>query len=151
MAGDRIEREVLIAAPVDVVWEVISRPEHIVHWLSDEAQLALRPGEEGVLNMDGTPYDLRFETVEPPHLLSFRWVYPRGEVPRPGNSTVVAFTLTDEGGQTRLTVVENGLDLMPWPDDERQGFVESHSAGWTKCLERLAAYAPTAPRPLAHP
>jgi hypothetical protein len=47
MAGDRIERDVLIEAPIDVVWEVISRPEQIVHWFSDEAQLDLRPG--GVL------------------------------------------------------------------------------------------------------
>src|SRR6202035_3444216 len=72
MAGDRIERDVLIEAPIDVVWEVISRPEHIVHWFSDEAQLDLRPGGEGVLTFgmktatEPADYHLRVEGVEGP-------------------------------------------------------------------------------------
>jgi uncharacterized protein YndB with AHSA1/START domain len=156
MAGDRIERDVLIEAPIDVVWEVISRPEQIVHWFSDEAQLDLRPGGEGVLTFEmksanqPATYHLRFEAVEPPRRLAYRWVYPRGEEPRPGNSMLVEFTLAEEGGKTRLTVVESGLDLMPWPDDEKQGYADSHGKGWAQHLERLSAYAPAAPsRPLA--
>ena len=156
MAGDRIERDVLIEAPIDVVWEVISRPEHIVHWFSDEAQLDLRPGGEGILTFEmnaanqPATYHLRFEAVEPPRRLAFRWVYPRGEEPRPGNSTLVEFTLAEEGGKTRLTVVESGLDLMPWPDDEKQGYADSHDNGWALHLERLSAYAPAAAsRPVA--
>jgi uncharacterized protein YndB with AHSA1/START domain len=156
MAGDRIERDVLIEAPVDVVWEVISRPEHIVHWFSDEAQLDLRRGGEGVLTFEmksvnqPVAYQLRFEAVEPPRRLIYRWVHPRGEEPRAGNSMLVEFTLADEGGKTRLTVVESGLDLMPWPDDEKQGYADSHGNGWAQHLERLSAYAPAAAsRPLA--
>jgi uncharacterized protein YndB with AHSA1/START domain len=156
MAGDRIERDVLIEAPIDVVWEVISRPEQIVHWFSDEAQLDLRPGGEGVLTFEvkagnqPAAYHLRFEAVEPPWRLASRWVYPGGEEPRPGNSMLVEFTLAEEGGKTRLTVVESGLDLMPWPDDEKQGYADSHGKGWAQHLERLSAYAPTAPsQPLA--
>ncbi len=156
MAGDRIERDVLIEAPIDVVWEVISRPEHIVHWFSDEAQLDFRPGGEGVLTFEmntanqPAAYHLRFEAVEPPRRLAYRWVYLRGEEPRPGNSMLVEFTLAEEGGKTRLTVVESGLDLMPWPDDEKQGYADSHGKGWAQHLERLSAYAPAAPsRPLA--
>ena len=42
----------LIEAPIDVVWEVISRPEQIVHWFSDKAELDLRPGGEGVLSFE---------------------------------------------------------------------------------------------------
>ena len=154
--ADRIERDVLIEAPIDVVWEVISRPEHIVHWFSDEAELDLRPGGEGLLTFDKTAatqpaaYHLRLETVEPPRRLAYRWVYPRGEEPRPGNSILVEFTLAEEGGRTRLTVVESGLDLMPWPDDEKQGYGDSHGRGWAQHLERLSAYAAAAPsRPLA--
>jgi uncharacterized protein YndB with AHSA1/START domain len=111
MAGDRIEQDVLIEAPIDVVWEVISRSEQIVHWFSDEAQLDLRPGGEGVLTFEmkaanqPAAYHLRFEAVEPPRRLAYRWVYPRGEEPRPGNSMLVEFTLAEEGGKTRLTVV----------------------------------------------
>jgi uncharacterized protein YndB with AHSA1/START domain len=156
MAADRIERDVLIEAPIDVVWEVISRPEHIVHWFSDEAELDLRPGAEGLLTFEmkdanqPAAYHLRFEAVEPPRRLAFRWAYPRGENPRPGNSMLVEFTLTAEDGKTRVTVVESGLDLVPWPDDEKQGYADSHSNGWARHLGRLSAYAPAAPSlPLA--
>jgi uncharacterized protein YndB with AHSA1/START domain len=150
MAGDRIERDVLIDAPIDVVWEVISRPEQIVHWFSDEAQFDLRPGGEGVLtfklkatNRPAT-FQFRFEAVEPPRRLTYRWFHPSGEEPRPGNSVLVEFTLAEEGGKTRLTVVESGLDLMPWPDDEKQGYADSHGKGWAQCLDRLSAYAAAA-------
>ena len=156
MAGDRIEREVLIEAPVDVVWEVISQPEHIVRWFSDEAELDLRPGGDGLLTFEvkatdqPAAYHLRFEVVEPPRRLSYRWVYPHGEEPRPGNSMLVEFTLAEDDGRTRLTVVESGLDLMPWPDDEKQSYADDHANGWAKHLERLRAYAPPAPgRPVA--
>ncbi|MBJ7614023.1 MAG: SRPBCC domain-containing protein [Candidatus Dormibacteraeota bacterium] len=156
MAGDRIERDVVIEAPIDVVWEVISQPEQIVHWFSDEAELDVRTGGEGILTfeMSGTnqpaAYHLRFEAVEPPRRLAYRWVYPRAVEPRPGNSMLVEFTLAEEGGKTRLTVVESGLDLMPWPDDEKQGYADSHGKGWARHLERLSAYAPAAPsRPVA--
>jgi uncharacterized protein YndB with AHSA1/START domain len=150
MAGDRIERDVLIEAPIDVVWEVISRPEHIVHWFSDEAQFDLRPGGDGVLTFEmksasqPVAYQLRFEAVEPPRRLAYRWVYPSGEEPRPGNSILVEFTLAEEGVKTRLTVVESGIDLMAWPDDEKQGYADSHRNGWAQHLERLGAYAPAA-------
>ena len=156
MAGDRIVRDVLIEAPIEVVWEVISQPEHIVQWFSDEAQFDLRPGGEGTLTFEmkaanrPAANDLRFEAVEPPRRLAYRWGYPRGEEPRPGNSMLVEFTLAEEDGKTRLTVVEGGLDLKPWPDEEKQAYADSHDKGWAQCLERLSAYAPAAPsRPLA--
>lgn len=108
MAGDRIERDVLIEAPIDVVWEVISRPEQIVHWFGDEAQLDLRPGGEGVLTFEmkaanqPAAYHLRFEAVEPPRRLAYRWVYPRGEEPRPENSMLVEFTLAGRAARRGL-------------------------------------------------
>src|SRR5262245_2031005 len=108
MAADRVEREVLIEAPIHVVWEVISDPKHVVRWFSDEAELDLRPGGSGVLtwsqmatNQPAT-YHLRFEAVEPPRRLTYRWVHPIDEEPRPGNSTLVEFTLSEEGVNTRL-------------------------------------------------
>jgi hypothetical protein len=39
---------------------------------------------------------------------------------------------------------------MPWPDDEKRGYADSHGKGWAQHLERLSAYTPAAPsRPLA--
>src|SRR3954469_22432518 len=53
MIPPRIEREILIDAPVDVVWAVVTEPEHISGWFSDSVELDLRPGGEAVLVWDG--------------------------------------------------------------------------------------------------
>lgn len=151
MAEDRVERDVLIEAPIDVVWQVISEARHVVHWFSDHAELDLRPGGDAVLSFDdmaeGKPhsYRLRFEAVEPPRRLTYRWLHREGEDPRPGNSTLVEFTLSEEGRATRLRVVESGIQAMPWPEVDKDEFADSHGNGWSRHLGRLGAYAPAAP------
>jgi uncharacterized protein YndB with AHSA1/START domain len=150
MAADRVEREVLIEAPIHVVWEVITKPEHVVGWFSDAAELDLRPGGAGVLTFNvkatdqGATYHLRFEAVEPPRRLAYRWVHPVDEEPGAGNSTLVEFILSEEGAGTRLRVVETGIELMPWPEAEKEEFADSHGKGWAQYLERLGAYASAA-------
>ena len=49
MVPQRIEREILIEAPVDVVWDVVTQPEHISRWFSDSVELDLRPGGRALL------------------------------------------------------------------------------------------------------
>jgi uncharacterized protein YndB with AHSA1/START domain len=39
MAADSVEREILIEASPEVVWGVITEPEQISRWFSDEAVL----------------------------------------------------------------------------------------------------------------
>jgi uncharacterized protein YndB with AHSA1/START domain len=146
MAADRVQRDVLIEAPIDVVWEVITRPEHVVRWFSDEAEIDLRPGGDGLLTFHHratSTHPLRFESVEPPRRLVYRWAYPPGGEPGPGRSVLVEFTLAEEGANTRLTVVETGIELMGWSEGEQQDYVDSHARGWTEHFERLRAYAPT--------
>ena len=50
MVPQRIEREIVIHAPVEVVWSVVTEPEHISAWFSDSADLDLRPGGRAVLH-----------------------------------------------------------------------------------------------------
>ncbi len=52
MPADRIEREIDIDAPIDVVWNVITQPEHITVWFTDTAEFDLDPGGEGRLGWD---------------------------------------------------------------------------------------------------
>ncbi len=49
---DSIEREVMIKASVDRVWEVITTPEYINKWLWDFAEIDLRIG--GAMKLAGT-------------------------------------------------------------------------------------------------
>ena len=73
-----IERSILIDAPVDVVWTVVTEPEHISRWFSDAVELDLRPGGRAALtwNDHGT-FQGRVERVEAPRFFSFRWVVDR--------------------------------------------------------------------------
>ncbi len=98
--SDRIEREVLIAAPVERVWELITRAEHLGRWFGDAgAEIDLRPGGALALRWhDDATVHGRVEAVAPPHRFVYRWVLtgdPEAE-PTPANSTLTEFTLAAE-------------------------------------------------------
>lgn len=141
MIPNQIERELLIEAPLDVVWSVVTEPAHISRWFSDVVEIDLRPGGRGAFSWKehGT-VDVRVERVERPHLFSFRWVYPEGSEPREGNSMLVEFTLSEEGGNTRLRVVESGLGEVDWAQEEQARYVDDHARGWDGHLSHLGQY-----------
>jgi uncharacterized protein YndB with AHSA1/START domain len=86
MVQERIEREISIDAPLEVVWAVVTESQHISGWFSDSAQIDLRPGGELILTWkSGTAYG-RVERVEPPHRFSFRWIGDSGTEAREDNS-----------------------------------------------------------------
>jgi uncharacterized protein YndB with AHSA1/START domain len=143
MVPDRIEREIVIAAPVERVWEVVTRAEHVGAWFSDAgAEIDLRPG--GVITMTWKDYGTGHgivERVEPPHVFAFRGALIGHTEVRDGNSTLVEFTLTDEGGRTRLRVVESGFDRLDLPADDALRQAEGNVEGWRIKTEELREYA----------
>src|ERR1700674_6075278 len=112
MADFQIEREVVIDAPVDVVWRTITEPEQIRQWFADRVELELEPGGRGLMGFEDRALPLVVEGVEPPTRFSFRWNHPAGVEPAAGNSLLVEFTLVGEGAHTRLRVVESGLNSL---------------------------------------
>ena len=141
MVPQQIERDIVIDAPVDIVWAVVTQPEHIKGWFSDAVELDLRPGGQALLRWDGRePVHGRVERVEPPHLFSFRWVVEPGVEVAEGNSTLVEFRLSEEGGGTRLTVVESGFADLAGPEDENQRRFDDHTGGWGIELGHLEEY-----------
>jgi uncharacterized protein YndB with AHSA1/START domain len=141
MVPDRIEREIFIHAPVEVVWAVVTEPEHISAWFSDSVELDLRPGGQAVLRWNEFGrVQARVERVEPPHFFSFRWVVHPGADVGDDNSTLVEFSLSADGESTRLRVVESGFSDLAGPDDEKQGHVDSHTRGWRTELGELEEY-----------
>lgn len=132
-----IEREILIDAPLDVVWRIITDPAQIVQWFSEEAELDLRPDGEGRLGFkSGKSKSIHIEKVNPPHAFAFRWEYANGSRPTPTNSTLVEFTLRSHADKTLLRVVETGFDLVDWKDGKNT-VVDDHTAGWETCLAQL--------------
>jgi uncharacterized protein YndB with AHSA1/START domain len=142
---DRIERDILIAAPLQRVWELITSAEHVGRWFGNAgAEIDLRPG--GALALRWSEFGTfhgRVEAVEPPHRVAYRWLSAR-EVqadPTPANSTLIEFTLTAEAEGTRVAVVESGFDGLELDTDERAAALASHTRGWADELGELAAYA----------
>lgn len=148
MAERTIEKEVLIEAPVDVVWRTITEPDEITRWWPDRADLRAVTGERGTVSFehdDGTvnTVPIVIESVDRPTRFSFRWNHPEGEEPVDGNSVLVEFTLFDEGAErTRLRVVETGLELLGWPDVEKDRYAEDHNNGWAFFFPRIAGLFP---------
>ena len=141
MVPDRIESEVLIEAPVDVVWSIVTEAEHVGKWFSDSAEIELEPGGKAVLNWDEHgSFPARIERVEPPRFISFRWARPAGAEPTEGNSTLVEFTLSAEGEGTRLQVVESGFRELDGTDEEKAEYAEGNTRGWAKELGELREY-----------
>ena len=138
----QIEKELLIEAPIDVVWRIVTEPDQITQWFSDEAQLDLRVGGQGRLVWTGrSSHPIQVEAIDPPRRFAFRWVYPEGARAEPGNSTLVEFTLSREGANTRLRVVESGFDQIDWSDEAKVRTIEDHSRGWEECFARLREFA----------
>jgi uncharacterized protein YndB with AHSA1/START domain len=140
----QIESEVLIEAPIDVVWRTVTQPDQIPQWFANRVELDLTPGGAGLLTFENDEGEtthtapLVVEAVDPPNLFSYRWCHPEDAVPGPDNSVLVEFTLVSEGGaRTRLRVAEIGLAQLTWPDDDKVKYVEEHQSGWNHMTERL--------------
>jgi uncharacterized protein YndB with AHSA1/START domain len=143
MSEDRIESETLIAAPLERVWSLVAQPGF---WVADKASLpgtVAREGETLVAkNAEIGAFPVRVEKVEPPTYLAYRWAsaFP-GEELRADNSTLVEFTLTLEGDQTRLRVVESGFAALAGSPEHRRKAVQDNSGGWPLELGALKTRA----------
>ena len=147
MADLVVQRDILIEAPVEVVWHTVTAPDQMSLWFADRVELVVAPGAHGYLHFGDQGGPVVVETVEPPTRFSFRWNYPADEVPESGNSMLVEFTLTPEGDErTRLQVTESGHELRDWPDAERQRYAGEHRAGWEEILGRLDGVLVVRPR-----
>jgi len=140
MDANRIEREIVIAAPPEVVWGVVTEPEQMTRWFTDSATFEATPGSRGSVGWDGRgTYDLVIDAAEPHHRFAFRWVFPAGSAPDETNSLRVEFTFIDEGGATRLRLVESGFTVVD--DGRRDTSLAEHERGWARYLGQLADYA----------
>lgn len=152
MPTDSVEREILIEASPEVVWGVITEPEQISRWFSDEAQLdgpasagadgalTWKPGGRGGAKDADVLVPIRVVEAEPFRRFSFRWNHPVGATPDERNSALVEFSLSEEAGGTRLRVLESGIDAVARDAQARARYREQHEHGWAKHLGELRDY-----------
>lgn len=142
-----IEREIHIDATPEVVYEVITEPEHIARWWGFDAAFAGRPGSEGRMTRDRRDgrgsLDVQVFVVEadPPRRFVFRWVHPEGQPATPQNSLLVTFELEPAEGGTLLRLTEAGFREIGWEAAQGEAQYRAHLAGWDRYLPSLAVYA----------
>jgi uncharacterized protein YndB with AHSA1/START domain len=142
-----IEREVHIAASPEVVFDVISRPEHIREWWSAETALEPVVGatseltwrDEASGRVDVVP--ITVIDAEPHHLFSFRWTHGPGETATASNSLLVTFELAATGDGTVLRMTESGFRQRGWEIAQLEEAYRDHVSGWDFYLPRIAEVA----------
>jgi len=141
-----IEREIHIDAPPEVVFEVISQPEHVRDWWNLATDFQPTAGSTGELawadgdNPRAHVEPLTVVVAEPPRLFSFRWTHPAGETAAEGNSNLVTFELVPSGAGTLLHFRETGFRERGWETAVLEQKYLEHSAGWDNFVPRIKAY-----------
>lgn len=137
-----IEREIHVEASPEVVYEVVSRPEHISQWWSDGAELDPAPGAVGALIWDDRADAVPITVVkaDPPMLFAFRWTYPDGKVDDDAASLLVTFELTPSGTGTTIKLTETGFREMGWEAAKLEEQYREHTTGWDIFIPRLGDY-----------
>jgi len=145
MSHSTIEREIHIAASPEIVFDVISSPEHLVNWFPEEAELDATPGGHGVLTFHRPGGDhvapVTVVDAQPYSLFSFRWNQDEGETATETNSLLVRFELVPSDDGTLLKMTESNFDGRGLDDARVLADYEDHTQGWNQILPRLAPYA----------
>jgi uncharacterized protein YndB with AHSA1/START domain len=107
--SDRIERELVVDAPAEDVWDAVTGDG----WLADEVDLDLQPGGDASFRSAAEVKSGWVEEAHAPYRLAFWWAAD-GEP-----ATRVELTLDGDEDSTRLRVVETRpldvLDLVGMP------------------------------------
>jgi uncharacterized protein YndB with AHSA1/START domain len=134
-----IEREIHIEATPEVVYQVISTPDHLRQWWPDEADIEPAPGATGTIAFDGgaTVVPLTVVEADPPRRFSFHWAYDAAS-PTP---LTVTFDLIPSGTGTLLKFTEAGFREKGFEAAVLEEWYRDHTQGWDHFLPRLVAYA----------
>jgi uncharacterized protein YndB with AHSA1/START domain len=129
-----IEREIVIEASPETVWELLVDPDEATGWMGQAATFDLRPGGRyRVEVVPGRTASGEFVEIDPPHRLVYTWGWEHDGSPVPPGSTTIEFELTPSGDGTLLRFSHRDL-----PSAESMA---SHAHGWDHYLGRLAVVA----------
>jgi len=147
---DRIEREILLKAPLSRVWRAISNAEEFGDWFGVALKgksFAAGQRVQGQVTYPGyehVVFDVLIEKVEPERLLSIRW-HPYAVDPSVDYSkeptTLVEFRLKEVEDGVLLTVVESGFDKIP-PSRRLEAF-RMNSGGWDEQMKNIERHVAT--------
>ncbi|HZN04008.1 MAG TPA: SRPBCC family protein [Candidatus Polarisedimenticolia bacterium] len=140
---DRIEKQIVLRAPLARVWKALTDAEEFGTWFRVRLKGPFAAGRRvtGQITYPGYEHvtmDVTVERMESERLFSFRW-HPGAVDPKMNYdkepATLVEFRLEKADGGTRLTVVESGFDAIP-PSRRDEAF-RMNSEGWTIQVENI--------------
>lgn len=147
---DRIEKDVLLKAPLARAWRALSDAEEFGDWFGVALKgksFAVGQHVQGQITSPGYEhlvFDVLIERMEPQRLLAFRW-HPYAVNPTVDYSqeptTLVEFELKAVEGGTLLNVVESGYDNVP-PARRLEAF-RMNSGGWDEQMENIRKHVAT--------
>lgn len=152
MDTDRIEKSILLHAPLKRVWRALSDSAEFGTWfgMKFEGPFVAGASVRGVItpttvdaevaksqkSHEGIPLEFIVERVEPERLLSFRW-HPAADPSAPP-ATLVTLVLEETADGVMLTVTESGFDQIPL--DRRAKMFAANEQGWSAQMKLIAKY-----------
>lgn len=157
VTSDRIEKRILLRAPLDRVWRALTDSREFGNWFGMRFTEPFAPGKRmtGTIvptevdpetaamqkQFEGLAFEIIVERIEPKRLFSYRW-HPGAIDPKVDYTnepmTLVEFALNDAEGGILLTVTESGFDKIPLA--RRAAAFSGNDAGWTKVVTLIDKY-----------
>jgi len=154
---DRIEKRIVLKAPLERVWRAVSDARQFGSWFGVAFDGEFVPGRRMIgrctpTTVDaevakeqeryaGVAFEITVERIEPMRLFAYRW-HPFAIDPNIDYSTepttLVTFELAEIAGGTELTIVETGFDSIPL--GRRTDAFEANEEGWAAQLELVTKY-----------
>jgi len=162
MSTDRIDKQILLHAPLARVWRALSDSTEFGTWFGVRFDGPFAPGAgmHGVIvpttvdvevagaqkQYEGRPFDITVERMEPERLFSFRW-HPFAVEPGVDYSaeptTLVVFALDEVADGVMLTVTESGFDRIPL--ERRAKAFTANEQGWGMVMTLIEKYLVQSP------
>jgi uncharacterized protein YndB with AHSA1/START domain len=157
MNSDRIEKKILLRAPLKRVWRALADSTEFGTWFGMRFTGPFAPGASmrGIIvpttvdpeiaaaqkNYEGIPFEITIQQMEQDRLFSFRW-HPGAVDPNVDYSaeptTLVVFALEEVAGGIMLTVTESGFDQIPLA--RRAKVFADNEGGWGAAITLIERY-----------
>lgn len=157
MSTDRIEKRIMLRAPLDRVWSAVSDAKQFGSWFGVAFD---GPFEEGtrlsgkivpttadpeVAKLQephrGKPFEFTVERIEPPRRISFRWhpyAIESGVDYSQEPMTTIVFELKEVPEGVLLTISESGFDRIPIA--RRAEAFKANEGGWEHQTQLVKKY-----------
>ncbi len=143
---DRIQKQILLQAPLARVWQALTDAKQFGEWFGVQLEGKFAPGKSmvGKITTPGCEhmsFEIEVETIEPQSLFSYRW---RPHATEPGKdysadpTTLVEFRLEAVDSSTQLNISESGFDNLP-PETRADAF-RRNEGGWAHQAKSIEAY-----------